>query len=301
MVKILLTPKSFEEQLVKKITGNWDDGIVRSILVNDRIAASRRVIVAVCNDGDHGGPGYDLAVLEKHIKMLYSGWDIDLDVDLRRFSFVGMIGSVRDVSHQDQMIQLLNDTDVFYMGGIYGNASESWKNMTRPGGRSHCLVELLRARVQYNCIAYVGVCGGAMLAGSVNYYGLTPLDLLQGLKVEYHSNCSAGSLESLQLPQTGEVHFATGGAIGICLWHTTHRVICFPCIKNGTSWVQFCERNAAAAAATLRWKVASPDRFLDDRNEFWFYSLAGYLYRGNAWLPVCEQAAYRLVTSHLHG
>ena len=74
--------------------------------------------------------------------------------------------------------------------------------MLKPAGPTRqSLVTLLQERIQYNHCAFFGVCGGAMMSGATNCYGLPGLDLFDGLTVKYDCNVSASavSVDKLQL------------------------------------------------------------------------------------------------------
>ena len=59
------------------------------------------------------------------------------------------------------MKELLMDADLFYFAGFVGIRAPPGLNDAMRNGH---LLHLLRERVQYNCMGFAGVCGGAMLA-----------------------------------------------------------------------------------------------------------------------------------------
>ena len=79
------------------------------------------------------------------------------------------------------MLSLLEVSHLFYFAGVHE------LHKLREIQHNSILIQTLRERVQYNDIAYYGVCGGCLMFGADNYYNVTPLDLLDGLIVDYHS------------------------------------------------------------------------------------------------------------------
>jgi len=110
--------------------------------------------------------------------------------------------------------------------------------------------------VQYNSLAFIGVCGGSVIAGAENPYGLTPLDLLQGTSIRYHANC--GPEQVLVVSCAQEFQPTTGCAVAIYLWQDIRKAISFPVVKNKAQWWDFAERNSVALEEALVQKVALP-------------------------------------------
>ena len=264
MVKFLSLAKTIEEQCVKRFTQRFDGGLVAQILM-PRVEASV-VNVAVCQDGRGREVSFDMN-LQKHLQTLYAYWGYAVEVRVYPFSFVADVHLMMDV---------LLDADIFYMAGVF-EVPKLWIYMTKPGGCSHCLVETLQARVQYNSLAFIGVCGGAVISGASNHYGLQPLDLLQGTTIRYDSNCNAKSVNVMTTTQ--EFQLTTGCAFAIYLWQDTRKSVSFLVVKNAGQWWPFAEHNSIALEEALVQKVALPLAYRNPvSKEYCFFWRDGYIY-----------------------
>ena len=183
------------------------------------------------------------------------------------------------------LMMFLLDADIFYRAGAF-EVSRAWIQMTRPGGQSHCLVEALQTRVQYNSTAFIGVCGGALISGASNLYGLMPLDLLQGTTIRYDACCSASSVDVMTTSQAFQM--TSGCAIAINVWHETHESSCFPVVKNQSQWWSFAERNSTALAEALVQKLALPSLHISRSSDARFFRLDGIVYMDGCWNNCCK-------------
>ena len=185
------------------------------------------------------------------------------------------------------MMDLLLSADIFYLSGVF-TVSQSWIDFVKPGGPSYCLVEILQSRVQYHSLAFVGVCGGALISGASNSFGLTPLDVLQGATIAYRSNCSPAAIVSAHSSTTNEFLLTTGCGIGIYVWHEHIHAVSFPVVKNHTQWRAFAERNSIALREALVQKVLLPEAYRSDcsSRDYWYFSIAGYIYMYSKWTTV---------------
>ena len=168
-------------------------------------------------------------------------------------------------------------------GGIY-SISENWARESEQGPARR-LSEEIQRRVQYNKMAYIGICGGAKIAGSMTYYGLTPLDLLQGAEVLYDCNCSTA--EVCERPNA--VQITTGCGVAICMWHGTRLAICFPVVKNAGKWWSVAENTMALQDFVVR-KWNTPEHFTYMEGGLllkWCVALGGYCkYEDGEWTAV---------------
>ena len=115
------------------------------------------------------------------------------------------------------MKELLMDADLFYFAGFLGiRAPPGLDDAMRNGPVLH----LLRERVEYNYMGFVGVCGGAMLAGNVNCFGLPGLDLLNGIKVQYESNVAAAQVTVETNTERQIVQMTSGCALAFVMEET---------------------------------------------------------------------------------
>ena len=230
------------------------------------VGDARDLVLAVCRDGDCDGYYGDLeayaAGVAEHLKSLCDHMDLRARIDIRIFSFMG---------DERLMMATLRGCDIFYMAGIY-RVSEQWARASAQGPARR-LAEEIQTRVQYNCMAFIGVCGGAKMSGSEPYYGLTPLDLLQGAEVRYDSNCATA--EVLTTPQV--VQITTGCAVAMYMWQDRRQGICFHCVKkNADVWWPFAEQSTRALQDFVVHKCNSPQEFSFEGSR-WYFTLAGYI------------------------
>ena len=136
-------------------------------------------------------------------------------------------------------------------------------------------------------MAYIGVCGGAKMAGSLPFHGLPGLGLLGEVTVTYSCNSSS------TIPtQAGvqELHITSGVAVALVIWQGTYAVKAFPVIKNARQWWDFCEKSDNIySTAVMSW-AAEYMCFLDDHGEMRWHSVAGMVHRDGEW-QLCLPAA----------
>ena len=264
-MRILLLPRSIEQQFRKKARQCPDAfDLMRVILAPGRgpglscsggarsaVGDARVLVLAVCRDG--GWVGYDgdpeayAARVADHLESLCDHMDLRARIDIRIFSFMG---------DEHLMMETLRGCDIFYMAGIY-RVSEQWAQASAQGPARR-LAEEIQTRVQYNCMAFIGVCGGAKMSGSEPYYGLTPLDLLQGAEVRYDCNCATAQV--LTTPQV--VQITTGCAVAMYMWQDRRQGICFHCVKkNADVWWPFAEQNTRALQDFVVHKCNTPQEW----------------------------------------
>ena len=128
----------------------------------------RRVVIACCQDF-----APKCQALRQHFQTLFDTWQPNhYNVETINFSFKDGIG---------QMIALLNAATIFYMGGVHGLHRTNRINAATEHVQQ--IITVLKNKVQRNEIAYIGVCGGGMLAGKSTAFAQTPFDLLCGTNV----------------------------------------------------------------------------------------------------------------------
>ena len=156
--------------------------------------------------------------------------DVFVDVDIRVFSFCG-----RDWTYD---ATILRGADVFMFGGVFGVSDTLREALCadRPETDSSNLAAILRARVQYGNMPYVGICGGAKIASAAgsSTYGVG-LNLLGGHQVEY------GWHHEVDL-QMDKVCFTSQCCLALLLTVERIQVAFFPCVKKITPWVNFADR-----------------------------------------------------------
>ena len=108
--------------------------------------------------------------------------------------------------------------------------------------RNRGLLHLLRERVQCNYMGFVGVCGGAKVAGigNGNNFGLPGLDLLNGIKVQYEAGVTAAQVTVDTNADLQLVQMTTGCALAFVMDETMQMGICFACTKKQEPMVAVC-------------------------------------------------------------
>ena len=266
MVCALLLSKAIEQQFVKRIEEGLDKGELRKMF-EPALRRNTNVKIAICQDGR----SFQLHTYGRNFKFyldaLFQMWGYNNVVNTYDFSFEH--GDVND------MFRLLVDVDVFIMGGVH-NVSERWKERTRPGQEAWPLLKELQARVQYNVLIYIGICGGAILSGNVNPYGLEPFDLFQGMRVRYDWNTTAKSVGQHQ--DLAQIQITSGTGVAIHCWRQQRRGLVFSTVKNHRSWTRFAEDSSTRLTNAIECRANNPASFHFGGGKCWWYSLAGYAY-----------------------
>ena len=109
----------------------------------------------------------------------------------------------------------------------------------------------------------------------MTYYGLTPLNLLQGAEVLYDCNCSTAEVCARQ----DAVQITTGCGVAIFMWHGKSGAICFPVVKNARKWWSFAQESTIALQNFVLQKWNTPEHFTHMEGGLrkkWCFSLGGY-------------------------
>ena len=218
-MKLWLCPKSIECQLIKRISNGDDQGIVRDICM-PRSDSQRRIVIACCQDFSSL---LDTTTLCANFKKLYDMWaPSKYHIEIRRFSFKDEI---------ERMTELLNAATIFYMAGVHG------RHRTTPidVATEHIqqLVARLKQKMHQNEIAYIGICGGAMLAGKFTEFPHVPFDLLEGTIVCYDSSVGPEHISEMKTDVIKDiVQITSGCAIAVVLTTDNRRAVSFPTVKN---------------------------------------------------------------------
>ena len=135
-MRILLLPRSIEQQFVKKVRQCPDAfDLMRVILApglgpgpglfcsggaRSAVGDARDLVLAGCRDGDcdgrYGDPEVYAAGVARHFKSLCDLMGLRAGIVIRIFSFMG---------DERLMMATLRGCDIFYMAGIY-RVSEQW-------------------------------------------------------------------------------------------------------------------------------------------------------------------------------
>ena len=246
-MKLILTPKSLDIQLRKRIQDGYDLGYVREICM-PRSDNHWHIVIAHCRDYATEWSGHnDPATLAAEFQQLYDYWiPGQYRLEIFNFSFKYEV---------ERMMELLNAATIFYMSGVHGQAGYTPINVVTEHVQQ--LIAALKRKVQRSEIVYWGVCGGGMLAGKSTKFVHTPFDLLEGTHVSYDGGTSAKNCEMKTDADKDIVQITTGCAIAVML--TTNidscRAVSFPCIKNNAQWKKFAAESTLALQEWLEVKA----------------------------------------------
>ena len=260
MVRAVLAPKSIEAQFIKRVRQRNDKGVVQQVLTQRRHSSTVRV--CLCEDG-RPGVGSCARSVKDGLRQLYEFWRVDLEVEVRVFSFMGDTTAMKE---------LLMNGDLFYFAGVF-KVPQGLNDAMRDGP----LLHLLRERIQYNQCAFFGVCGGAMMAGENNHYGLPGLDIFDGITVQYDANVGAKEVTVATNAEANIIQMTTGCAIAFIMDATLVRGTSFTCIKNQSSWWQFAEQNTQEVQMIIDKKMNEWNPYYDEEGTLWWFNLRGYL------------------------
>ena len=151
------------------------------------------------------------------------------------------------------MMAILKTADIFYMCGVHSGVEPPACKLQHM--QPAMLIAKLRVLVQSNEIAYIGICGGAKLAGRATDYVHTSFDLLAGTYVHYDSNVNAKMVDLQTNVVNDVVQFTTGCAIALMLTPHIYSAICFPTVKNRAQWFEFVAMNTLALQPFLNFKA----------------------------------------------
>jgi len=187
------------------------------------------VIIAYCQDFATVWENYnDPTTLRTHFQNLYNHWSPNkYEVEIVPFSFHD------DPTRRESIMQLLNapasgSATIFYMSGVHGQRG----SIPIDASPTHVaqLIAVLKRKVQQNEIAYIGICGGAKLAGKSTKYMHIPCDLLSGTNVIYDGGISAKMVEEVKTNVVKDVlHITTGCALAVVLTANSCCAVSFPC------------------------------------------------------------------------
>ena len=229
MMRYIFLPKPFENITVENIKKMGREGKRRlrtAIEPNkgssDEHPAKYTMSVALCTDGvsycQH-------ATVQKGIKDLYEAVGIQVEVKLQPFSFV--------TGDNASMIEVLRHADIFWFAGVRYLSQKLKHALSRKYDETDTtdLAAVLRERVQYGDMLYIGICGGANLASSPekSFYNGCGLDLLQGLRIDYvdFKDVVGTAASTVQVPTFTEKY---GIAMVINSKHVV--AVCFPVTKD---------------------------------------------------------------------
>jgi len=259
MVKIIYLPK-WEQQAARRIAR---DPVATALLPMKSV-----VRIAICQDGRIEACRSNLEFEASYFEKLY--WEYlyrtDIAIQCYEFSFGGDL---------PQLLNELATTDIFLMTGFSPGQRMSETLLTafrtHDGGANAVVgtvangidtkfdplgiplidqvFRAVRDRVQYNDMAYMGVCGGAICAGHMYlepwrlgaWRQLELFDFCMGVSLRYDSGMPPESCDPAVI--CARVFQMTSGAgLAVHIERDIARASSFPCGKNN-SWVSWCRES----------------------------------------------------------
>ena len=274
MVRMLMTPRSIEQQFIKKI--QWLDAnqmrVVRDVFKLPTERRNTTVNVALCTDGESI---VDANQIETGLLSLYAILDIYVaGIVVVNFSF--------ESDDRQQQLDTLAAADVFWFAGVHGMSTKLKHALSNSGDddeifdvrNPQILAGELRKRVQYEHLTYVGVCGGGSLAGSSLNWHQCGLDLLNGISIS-QTYTSELSKESEDIDAI-RVQFSSSCASVLLLNGDTADAVCFPVIKNAFSRQQFAADNTRVLQIIVQRIADQWKEFTSPSGRSWSFNLRGY-------------------------
>ena len=262
MPKLLFLPK-WEQQCAKRIAR---DSVATSLLPMKPI-----VRIAICQDGRTPAGKSKLQFEAAYFEVLYNHYLYRPDITVQCYAF-----SFEDPpATLEQHLRELETIDIFFMTGfspgrfmseslmqvfkqhaVVGNDERDLPGLCELISSDQLVVENLfrsiKARVQYNQMMYVGVCGGACCGGRLLWsrlvsgaLGPTPrefelFDFCMGVSLHY--DCGMPPADCNTNVITRSTFQITGGAgLAVHIENDIALSSSFPCIKNN-SWNLWCAR-----------------------------------------------------------
>ena len=204
--------------------------------------------------------------------------------------------------------QLLNTTDIFYMTGTtHGHPTsdalvEVFKKhaFVGPDERDQSDVEMnlfraIKRRVQYNDMVFMGVCGGAALAGRRYWCQLARnmeddvdlFDFFMGVSVHYDANSPPASCDTRVISER-TFQITSGAALSVHIANDIALARSFPCTRK-PHWIKWCEAASELHMAVIQViarHVSGPWSY--PSVGIWWFGLNGRVLRG---IEQAKQAA----------
>ena len=226
MLKAVLAPKSIENQFIKRVwQGKQDAGLVKEVLTPVGTDILR---VCLCMDGDARTSSH--ASVLACLKKMFEWWGMRVQIEISSFTFV-----TADPAHEAAMMQLLDDSNLFYFCGISQMTGDLRQALTVSP-----LVDHLRFRIQYNEMSFFGVCGGAMMAGATTPYGCPGLDIFDGFTVHYDAHISGAAATLKTNFRDRVMQMMTGCALAVAVTYDKLAATSFCTIKKPKAMVGLC-------------------------------------------------------------
>ena len=231
------------------------------------------MIFLVCQDGLLEGYRTPVDDLQEiiYMKKFYAHLGVDHRIVFKAFSF-----------YEDSFdaYDKLKEADLFYFKG-FGGGFESVMDVFS-STRHWTLVEKLQELVAYNRMVYIGVCGGAMIAGK-KWLGdrrvepnLELLSLFGQASVRYDMCCPPEDVDQDIFHDLNIFHLTSACGIAIYCVNGYASGSCFIVKKTGRAkWSSFRQLNHAKVGQQARTLLKRWKAFRGSSNLIWWFCLDG--------------------------
>ena len=235
-MRLILLPNAIEDQCAKNLA--WDQVATDSLPLG-----CSPVRVAICQDG-RGHFRRDCCASDLpeagYFEKLYTRCQSAVDLQFESFSFFD------DFTKQHTVI---SNSDILYFCGFGGTMPECLQSVFRNDNHKE-VINLIRWKVRCDDLLYIGVCGGAMIAGckygcscSVEYF-----NFLEGSPSISEVYDSCVSPEAVSFKTSNEiVQMTSGCGLALSTKHGLLKASSFPVIKNKAQWWLFAKENTLSA------------------------------------------------------
>ena len=290
-MRFLALPNGIEHQVVRHL--RWNDSVARMLLdADNRLRESQitngfqpdgfqpdavTIRVAVNQDGSYMNTDADSLGIAPHIRNLFKEWGDRIlkrtvQVQLETVTLLHFDSVTGHESARERNLDRIRAADIFYCCGGFTRyrTKEDYIGLC-----DEMNLHVLRERTQYDLMAYIGVCAGAMLASNA-LLGVVP-----SAHIVYDANVSPGDCHfrsNLSAP-SGDVmlQMTTGCGFSIDIWHTrSTKLLSFPVVKNSRQWEDFAERNTIRLQeAGRQLEMASYEYDSGSNGISWWFRISG--------------------------
>ena len=167
--------------------------------------------------------------------------------------------------------RLLGSADVFYCCGGFHRFPTLRDYIDLCDEKN---LNVLRERIQYDSMAYIGICAGAMLASDA-LFGLVPT-----VEIVYDANSAPEDTSYRTNLKTSSgktvLQMTSGCGFSIDIWHKRPTMLhSFPVVKNKAKWYAYADMNTSLLQEAGKHLECVLVAYLGYSNETWFFSIRG--------------------------
>ena len=245
-MRFVASPKPPDYYFVRNVTDlNVAGAFLGDVLLRRDASGQDVVNVVVCQDARMS---WDTKAVDEYVhnirdcfSSLFSNWGQDSTWNVSSFCFFG---------DNAAMMSKLHKADIFVMGGVFPPIPSQLQEAVRPWGSAYNLVQTLQTHVRSGKLCYFGICGGAVWAGNKNPFGLHPLDIFDGVEIDYQSNCRPSDVANL-FSTPSRFPFPSGCAFAFKAEGNLSKAMVFANVKNRAQWYDWALANGIALQSAL--------------------------------------------------